>query len=118
MNKKLLGAMVLAVAVCAFSSCQSGPRRLTRNWDDWVNQKYTENAWLHGAVLQDIVPAYPLVGLVMAIGDILVVNPYYFWSKDAWDNKGTGYDHVNPTGAERSVDTLMDDAVNALSTEE
>ena len=101
--KKILGLTVLAIGLGLLPSCQSGPKRLTRSWDDWVNQKYTTNAWLRGALLQDVLPVYGIVGLVMALGDIIVLNPYYFWSEDAWDNKGTGFNHKNPVGAERSV---------------
>ena len=65
-------------------------------------QKYSENAWMTAA-LSDIIPVYPFVGAVMFIGDWLVVNPYYFWGKDAWDNKGTAYVHSNPNGANKTV---------------
>ena len=64
MKKILCG---LALALLMLTACQSGPRRLTRSWDDWVNQKYTENAWVHGALLQDILPVYPIVGFFAAI---------------------------------------------------
>jgi hypothetical protein len=103
MLRKSLGTLLLVLGVFSLTACASGPRRLSRNWDDWVNQKYTEGAWVHGALLQDILPVYPVVGLVLTVGDILFVNPYYFWSKDAWDNKGTGYDHEALEGATRSV---------------
>ncbi len=93
----------LALGLTLMSSCNSGPNRLSRSWDDKTNQLYTEGAWVHGALLQDILPVYPLVGLVMKIGDAIIINPYVFWTKDAWDNKGTGFDHVNPEGAERTV---------------
>ena len=99
--KKLALACAIAATLLA-SSCMSGPKRLTRSWDDWVNQQYTENAWLHGALLQDIVPVYPIVGFVAGIGDAFV-NFYYFWSKDAWDNKGTGFEHEQVQGAEKMV---------------
>jgi len=115
--KKTLATAALLAAI-TLSGCASGPRQLTRSWDDWVNQKYTQNAWVHGALLQDIIPVYTVVGFLATVGDVLILNPYYFWSKDAWDNKGTGYDHVNPEGAARSVDTLMDDAAHAVETEE
>ncbi|MEW6072497.1 MAG: hypothetical protein AB1726_07890 [Planctomycetota bacterium] len=103
MKKNLFADLALALCLGLATSCASGPRRLSRTWDDYVNQKYTENAWVHGALLQDILPVYTLVGFVMTIGDVLFVNPYYFWTKDAWDNKGTGYDHVNPKDAEKTV---------------
>ena len=104
MTKKLLGSLALAAAItCLSSSCVSGPRRLSRNWDDWVNQKYTEQSLIHGALLQDILPVYTIVAFVMAIGDVLIVNPYYFWTEDVWDQKGTGYDHEALQGAEKTV---------------
>ena len=103
MFKKTLTPLAIVLTLICASSCASGPRRLSRNWDDWVNQSYTENSWVHGALLQDVLPVYPIVGIVMAIGDALIVNPYYFWSKDAWDGKGTGYDHEALEGATRSV---------------
>lgn len=103
MIKKLLGSLAVVVALSSLSSCVSGPNRLYRTWDDWVNQKYTEDAWLHGALLQNVVPVYPIVGYFMAIGDVIVVNPYHFWFHDAWDNVGTGFDHEQLVGAERSV---------------
>ncbi len=101
--KKCLAVLVLALAIIPMTGCNSGPKRLSRTWDDWTNQAYTENAWVHGALLQDVIPVYPIVGFFMAIGDILVVNPWYFWSSDAWDNNGTGYDHVNPEGTDKTV---------------
>lgn len=103
MPRRTLCLLILTFGLFTLTSCASGPRRLSRNWDDWVNQKYTEGAWLNGALLQDVIPVYPVIGLVMVIGDVLFVNPYYFWTKDAWDNKGTGYDHEALEGAERSV---------------
>jgi hypothetical protein len=44
----------------------------------------------------------------MGLADGLFVNTYYFWFKDAWDNRGTGYDHVNPTGTEKTVTGYSD----------
>ena len=101
MIKKLTCASVLALALMT-TSCQSGPKRLSRTWDDWVNQKYSESAWIHGAVLQDIVPVYPIVGLFAGFCDGFY-NLYYFWGKDAWDNKGTSFTHKAVTGSDKLV---------------
>ena len=102
--KKTLGlglvACVLALGLST-TSCYSGPRRLSNAWNDWTNQKYSENAWMH-AVLSDIIPVYPIVGFAAGIGDAFY-NMYYFWGKDAWDNKGTVYVHKNPEGAAKTV---------------
>ena len=102
--KKALSSLALATLLLTLTSCQSGPKRLARSWDDWVNQKYTENAWLHGALLQDVIPVYPIVGLFAVVGDVLFVNTWYFWTKDAWDNDGTGFTHNEVEGGVKMVE--------------
>jgi hypothetical protein len=96
-SRTLCTGLVLA-SLLTITSCTSGPKRLSRNWDEYVNQKYSQDSWIHGALLQDILPVYPIVGFAMAIGDTLVVNPYYFWAKDVKDRKGTSYTYEQPTG--------------------
>ncbi len=98
MRSRALGRLALALVLCASLACMSGPRRLSRGWDDTVNGLYSGNAWVHGALLQDIIPVYTIVGIVMFIGDILILNPWYFWTDDAWDNDGTGFRHEDPPG--------------------
>jgi hypothetical protein len=99
--KKTLGLALIVGALLTTSCVYSGPKRLQNSWNDWTNQKYSENAWMH-AVLSEVIPVYPFVGFFAAIGDIFV-NSYYFWGKDAWDNKGTAYVHKNPEGAAKTV---------------
>ena len=53
MARKLLSSLALVAVLALATGCVSGPRRMTRSWDDYVNQKYTENAW-GVAVLQDV----------------------------------------------------------------
>ena len=103
MKNKLLGSLALACVLTLSSGCATGPSRLSRTWDDWVNQQYGDNAWVT-QILCTIIPVYPLVGFAMGVGDIIVVNPYHFWKDDAWDNKGTVFNHVNPTGAARTTE--------------
>ncbi|MEX1024379.1 MAG: DUF3332 family protein [Planctomycetota bacterium] len=95
----LLGLAALPL----MTSCIAGPKRLSRSWDVYVNQKYVDDAWIHGALLQNIIPVYPIVGGVAALGDVLVLNPYYFWSRDAWERNGTGFDYIDPEGAANMV---------------
>lgn len=102
MKRSLLIA-ALAATTLATTSCSSGPKRLSRTWDTYVNQKYSEDSWIHGALLQDILPVYTFVGFFAAVGDALVLNPIQFWTKDAWDRIGTAYEYKQVTGAERSV---------------
>lgn len=106
--KKILGAMALACALTLVTSCSSGPKRLSRGWDDWTNQKYTENAWLHGALFQDILPVYPIVGFALGVGD-LFYNMFYFWGEDAWDNNGTGFNHENPANTTKTTIAVWKD---------
>ena len=96
--RRILGPLALGLVLCLPLGCIAGPDRLSRGWDDEVNELYSQNAWLHGVLLEQIVPVYPIVGFFMAVGDIIVVNPWYFWTDDAWDNDGTGFVHEQPTG--------------------
>ena len=64
---------------------------------------YSEDSWIHGALLQDIIPAYPIVGFFAAVADTLVVNPYFFWAHDVSDRKGTAFVYDQVEGAEKSV---------------
>jgi hypothetical protein len=95
--------MALLCALMFTTSCWTGPMRLSRTWDDFWNQKYTESAWIHGALLGTVLPVYPIVGFFAEFVDVLVLNTWTFWSKDAWDNHGTGFNHKALTGATRSV---------------
>ncbi len=116
-TKKFLTAGLLLGGLLSFSACNSGPNRLSRNWDEYVNQKYSQDSWIHGALLQDILPVYPIVGFAMGIGDILAVNPYYFWTKDVQDRKGTSYTYEQPGndktvsgwGGEDHVEEMMEE---------
>ena len=102
MKRLLLTAAVMATTL-ATTSCIAGPSRLSRNFDTWVNQQYSEDSWIHGALLQNILFAYPVGSLVARAGDLLIVNPWVFWGEDAWDRKGTAYEYRQPVGATRVV---------------
>jgi hypothetical protein len=101
-RKSAAKLLIMVVIVGLLSACASGPKQLTRSWDDYVNQKYTESAWVHGALLQDVLPLYGIVYFFAGFGD-LFVNAYYFWSQDAWDNRGTGFQHEAVSGAKKTV---------------
>ncbi len=107
MLKKALTACALAGSIALLSGCVTGPNQYSRTWDDWVNQKYTEDAYIHGVLLQQIIPIYGLVGFVMGVVDVVAINTYTFWTKDVWDGKGTGFDHENPSGASKTVNAAF-----------
>ena len=100
--KGLVTTAALAATTLAATSCNSGPKQLSRTWDTKVNQWYAEDSWIHGALLQDILPVYPIVGFVAAIGDALVPNPIQFGGTDVWDRKGTADEYAQPAGAGRT----------------
>ena len=91
MKRLLLTAALVATSI-ASTSCIAGPSRISRNFDTWVNQQYAEDSYIHGALLQNILPAYVVGSGIAKIADWVVVNPYYFWGKDVWDRKGTAYE--------------------------
>lgn len=101
--KKTTTLAVLVATACLTTACMSGPKRLSRSWDNYVNQKYSEDSLVHGLLLQDVLPVYGLVGFVAAIGDALILNPYYFWSRDVWERNGTAFDYTDATAAENTV---------------
>ncbi len=105
MLKKRFLAPVLALSLLVLPGCLAGPNQLGRSWDDWVNQRYSENAWLHGAVFQNVLPVYPIAGGVLGFLDIMFLNPFYFWSADAWDGRGTAYGHSETPESPRTIDS-------------
>lgn len=96
MQKVALVLFVLVFAVAA-SGC-FGPHKLTRQYDDWLNQQYVDNPWVVGNIVS---AAFIGVGYaVTSIVDFLVLNTIDFWGTSAWPfgpNKGTPFNHKNPT---------------------
>jgi hypothetical protein len=112
MARKIATALLLAAILGASTGCLAGPYKLSRSWDDKTNELYHRNAWLHGAVFGQIIPIYPIVGFFAGLGDILFINPCYFWGTDAWSNTGTAFIHADPLLApspESSIHSLVKD---------
>lgn len=104
--------VLVALALLLLAGCWSGPWQLTQSWRDNTQDWYSNNAWVHGALLGDILPVYPIVWLFAMLGDVLIMNPFYFWSHDAWTNEGTAYVHTQPTGP-RTVGNLFSSSGSA-----
>lgn len=104
---KKLSTILCLAAAAAMVSCSAGPKQLSRSVDDWDRQMYVEKPLVNGAL--HVVPVIPLVGFVAAVGDYLVVNPWYFWSEDVWDNQGTNFDHIEVADADGHLDSLVAD---------
>ena len=105
--RRLTVALGLLFAL-TFTSCTAGPHQLRRSVDDWDNKMYVDSPWLNGVL--HFIPVIELASFFAWVGDTLVTDAYAFWFKDAWDGKGTAFDHfiVKPTdGSMRSL--LLDD---------
>lgn len=90
--KKLL---LLSIALAFISACSAGPSKLSRQFDDYRNQKYVDSSW-GATIITDIIPIYPIVGLGATIIDVVILNPIQFWGTDAWQKNGQGFIHSNP----------------------
>jgi hypothetical protein len=102
--KRIASALVLAVAA-SLTSCVSGPHQLARTVDDLDQKSYINSPWIN-AVLH-IVPAFPLAKFGAAVGDFFVTDAYSFWFKDAWDNKGTGFEHFKQTYTDGKMHSML-----------
>ncbi|MEZ5963713.1 MAG: hypothetical protein R3F56_07690 [Planctomycetota bacterium] len=106
--KKL--ALTLALGATALlPSCLAGPHQLQRTVDDWDQKTYITNPWISAALW--VVPVFPLAKFGASVADFFVTDAYAFWFKDAWDMKGTGFEHYKQTWTDgRMKSLLMSDA--------
>jgi hypothetical protein len=99
--RKLAMVLVASVSLSTFSGC-GGPFYLTGSARDWYAQQYGDNPWLLGNVVS--IWAYGFVQYVLGTVDVVVLNTYYFWVKDAQpfgDGKGTVYHHKPLTSGKK-----------------
>jgi hypothetical protein len=92
MNKTLRFLAPLGLAL-AISSCSAGPHQLARSVDDWDHKNYVESPIMNGVL--HFIPVIPLVSFFAIVGDFFTGDAYSFWFKDAWDGKGTGFEHAH-----------------------
>lgn len=98
----------VALTVCILlGSCAAGPHQLRRTVDDWDHQVYVNSPWVNAAMW--VVPVYPALLLGATAVDFAVVDPYYFWLDDVWDNNGTGFEHHHVEWTNGHVDSLLTD---------
>lgn len=102
-TKIALGALALAL-----TSCLAGPKQLSRSLDNFDQKLYVENPWIDSLLW--VVPVMPLGFYGAMFGDFFI-NGYYFWVKDAWDMKGTGFKYYQPEATDGTMESLLyDDA--------
>ena len=104
---KKFGLACALLAVTTFASCSAGPHQLNRSVDDWDHKLYVESPWLDGILW--FVPVFPIAHFVAQIGDFFITDAYAFWFKDAWDGKGTGFNHFTPTHTDGAMGSLLND---------
>ena len=88
---KQVACLALAVVVLVAISGCGGPFKLTRGFDDTMNQKYVENPWLYGNAVSTVIAQ--VIYMVLGTVDMVFLNVYDFWFKSAWpfgEHKGTG----------------------------
>ena len=91
----------IAMVLCG-SGCSAGPNHMWRTVDDWQNINYEKNPLATG-FFTDIVPFYPVVKVLVAIPDIVFLNPIQFWVWDVWTGVGAAHVHKNPQGTKKPV---------------
>jgi len=99
--RKMAIALVFAVSLGTVSGC-GGPYYLSNSAHDWYAQKYGESPWLWGNVVVN--GLFGFVGGLLWMGDVVFVNTYYFWAKDAQpggDGKGSVYEHKAVTSGKK-----------------
>src|SRR5262245_5985189 len=112
---KLLRSLVLGLAAGSLlTSCAAGPHQLRRSVDDFDHKLYVNSPWID-AVLW-IVPAFELGMFVAFVGDFFVTDAYAFWLNDAWDGKGTGYEHLTVEPKDVRMQSLLTDGSGWLRT--
>ncbi len=94
--KKVAVLMIVVLLAVSLTGC-FGPRKLTRGFDDWLNQEYVNQPWLVGNVI-----SAALIGIAFWVTGVIdaVIDLYYFWVEDAWPfgkGVGTPFTHKNPT---------------------
>jgi hypothetical protein len=112
--RKLLTTVATTVVAFSLTSCAAGPHQLKRTVDDWDHKTYVNSPWLD-AVLW-IVPVFPICHFVAGVGDFLVTDAYAFWFHDAWDGKGTGFEHYNVQATDGKMGSLLNEGAGWLKT--
>ncbi|GAB4152871.1 MAG: hypothetical protein Fur0037_21700 [Planctomycetota bacterium] len=112
MKKKILALATAAIASVSLSSCLAGPHQLRRTVDDWDHKMYVNNPWVDGVLW--FLPVFWLLNFGAQIGDYFVGDAYAFWFHDAWDGKGTGYEHAKVDATDGKVSSLLNDGASWL----
>ena len=98
-------SLVALSAAALLSSCAAGPHQLSRTVDDLDQKVYVDNPWLNALLY--VVPVLPVAKLGALVGDFVVTDAYAFWRHDAWDHKGTGFEHYTQEWTDGRFKSLL-----------
>lgn len=101
---KTLKTLLFLGLAATMVSCSAGPKQLQRSVDDWDREMYVEKPLMNGVL--HVIPVIPIIDFLATIGDVLIVNPYFFWSEDVWDDNGTNFDHAEVSDTDGHLDSL------------
>ena len=111
--RKIFASLALgALATLSLTSCSAGPHQLRRSVDDWDHKLYVNSPWLDGVLW--FIPVIPLAAFVGMVGDFFITDAYSFWFHDAWDGKGTGYEHLKVDAPDGKMGSLLMDGSSWL----
>src|ERR1041384_6777159 len=106
--RKIIASLALGgVAALTMTSCSAGPHQLNRSVDDWDHKMYVNSPWIDGVLW--FVPVIPIAHFIAAVGYFFVTDAYAFWLHDAWDGKGTGYDHLKVDAPDGKMGSLLNE---------
>jgi hypothetical protein len=83
--------MVLTLLVLLTSTACVGPNKLKRGLDKKLNENYVKRPLL----AQLMFPVNLLANHLAVAGDLLIINPTYWWP-DVIRGEGTPYNYTNP----------------------
>lgn len=89
---RTLRRRLLLSGVTCLCACAAGPHQLRRSVDDLDQKTYVNSPWWNATLW--LVPVFPVAYVGAFVADCLITDPWAFWFEDAWDGKGTGFEHL------------------------
>ncbi|MBX3464693.1 MAG: hypothetical protein KF830_16105 [Planctomycetes bacterium] len=105
MPHRFRAALATGLLALTFSACVAGPHQLRRTVDDWDHSLYVNSPWFD--VLLWVVPVIPAAYVGAIACDFLVGDAWAFWTDDAWDGAGTGFEHFPVEPTDGRVNSMM-----------
>jgi len=97
--RRLSLTLVVATLLVSLVGCV-GPNKLKRGLDQKLNQSYVDSP----LVAQLMFPLNLLRNHLAVAGDLLIINPTYWWS-DVFRGQGTPFEYTNPEVAGAGLET-------------